>query len=1331
MPVKQASIVIASWASDELAAAHPIVRISCRSAVWPDLVRSALQGVYGDAECIVASLQTLSSDDVAAAVASEGIPPADFVKSLEAAGAAPLAGLPLMLRMLLRIYKETGTLPASRVQLFQRGLLELAAEREERRNLGTHGDASPTVTLDAGERVACFSLLSGRESIDLSDAPSSLSLDWKELAALPGTPRLEDPLLRALGKSGVCEGAGPNQFRFSHRQFAEYLAGRRIATLPLHQAKALLASGAGWRDGVAGPLRETAAFAAMESAGVAQWISECDPEVIGLSDVADDPLRRRAALNLVERFRVHALTDRQLAWDGMEVQGFKYRNAEVDLRSILRERGDDAIDVLSCAVYLIEKWGLSSMSEDLAAFILDSTAPRSVRVKAGYALLRVGLPAARHRLKPLVWGSPDDTRLELKGLALRCCWPDAMSTDELLAALKPGGEKHFVGAYEHFLYTLDEQGFAASGHVLAGLTWARQYAGDREFQAGTRLAKHIAQAALKEIAAPGIAEALADLVIEAARVHGDSPLSPPRRLRLDAGAKEEEPPLQSTNEDIRHALIDAILRKTQDKSDVSWVVHETPGLVRLTDFPWLLDRAVDATLGDAARNEYAKLAWRLPWLGNSDCMDAWFATREVEPVKSVLAFPLEIELGSEAAAAARKAHAERLKWERPRREPKCKPPPEERIREFLERAETKDLNWFPALCQQLTLTETSTHYEYERFLTRTPGWIGADEPRRVRICEVARRYLSAETKEPERIRDEPLNRIPVGYMQALLLLVDQDPSWTSSLPVSWWERWSWDILRELRPNMHGEPDEPKKRLLALLCARAGESVRTVLLALAGQAEEESRSLLSDLLRLLQEVPDATLDKRLLDSMQRGGVRSDRVAAVARFLFARNADEANRACLDRLDPASAGEESAIAEAASLMLLAHGSDDARDAVLGFLERRADLAPRVLASLAHDKWVWGNGEGTHLRTFIVAQTERLLHLLITHFPPETDPKHQGAHSVAPDDSARESRDRLITDLTQRRTTEAVAVMRRLEGKFGAKYAWLRRPRSEAERSLRLSMWSPVPLAAVAAVLDAKAKRLIRSDEDALDGVVEAVEAYARSLRHSNPSPLEDLWNNPRGGSLTPKEEERVSDKVCLAISDYFKSLAVAADREVQLSRRIASRAEGGAPGSAVDVFATVAASGAVTGDAIGIPVEVKLAHNPEAKTGLREQLVDRYISEKGTRGGAFVVAWMAAPRLARKYKPKWASIEAARTDLGSQAKSASTDGGLDVRALVIDASVPVAPTRARRGARVSKSPAKGKARRGARGAKRPRKVSARPKNPGKRGGGGTSRRRRRRGR
>ena len=111
----------------------------------------------------------------------------------------------------------------------------------------------------------------------------------------------------------------------------------------------------------------------MESSEIAEWVTECDPEVIGLSDVADTGMRRRATLNLLARFRRQEITDAQIVrGEGIELKGFQYPNAEPDLREVLKERQVGCDDVLQCAVELIESWNLVSMSEDLAKLMLDA-----------------------------------------------------------------------------------------------------------------------------------------------------------------------------------------------------------------------------------------------------------------------------------------------------------------------------------------------------------------------------------------------------------------------------------------------------------------------------------------------------------------------------------------------------------------------------------------------------------------------------------------------------------------------------------------------------------------------------------------------------------------------------------------------------------------------------------------------------------------------------------------------------------------------------------------------------------------------------------------------
>jgi hypothetical protein len=190
-------------------------------------------------------------------------------------------------------------------------------------------------------------------------------------------------------------------------------------------------------------------------------------------------------------------------------------------------------------------------------------------------------------------------------------------------------------------------------------------------------------------------------------------------------------------------------------------------------------------------------------------------------------------------------------------------------------------------------------------------------------------------------------------------------------------------------------------------------------------------------------------------------------------------------------------------------------------------------------------------------------------------------------------------------------------------------------------------------------------------LDGVVAAIEHYEDQLRQGS---LDDLWNRPRRGQPSPKEEERVSDKLCAAIHDYFRDYAVGAKREVQISRRFLSERLGGAPGSRGDVLYRVPPTTTVHGDPIVVPIEVKLAHNRQAGTNLRTQLVNRYMSELSTDFGVFVVVWMGT---LRRYKAIWDSPRAAKEELTGQAREImSSSDGLDVRVVVIDASLPRAP-------------------------------------------------------
>lgn len=249
--------------------------------------------------------------------------------------------------------------------------------------------------------------------------------------------------------------------------------------------------------GVAGPLRETAAFAAMESLPIAAWIAEADPEVIGMSEVADDALRRRAAMELLRRFERHELTDSQVVgWDGLDLGGLCYAGIEKDLRAVLQRRDPDCEDAQEFAIALIRDGKLSAMGNDLADLMMDPTSLLETRQSAGYALRTVGTPAVCARLLPLL---KDDLDFDLRGLTLLCNWPGQLSDSDLLAAITPRPER-YEGPFGRFLHDLDEKGFDAQGDRLAGLAWAREVACRApDYVVLLRLMGRIARAALGEV----------------------------------------------------------------------------------------------------------------------------------------------------------------------------------------------------------------------------------------------------------------------------------------------------------------------------------------------------------------------------------------------------------------------------------------------------------------------------------------------------------------------------------------------------------------------------------------------------------------------------------------------------------------------------------------------------------------------------------------------------------------------------------------------------------------------------------------------------------------
>ena len=1262
IPARRRWLTIKHWIEQDLRKTGASIRITCRTAVWPKGLSDAIRGFCGPESFATAYLQPLTEDDVDAAAASTGIDINSFRAQIEKARAQSLALHPLTLRMLLGLSKDGRGLPSTLKDLFDEGVRMLARDGQDRRDIGTQIPLPPDKIVDVAERLACQSILTGRETVHLGDDVPAGQLGLQDLSG-----RFDEDELRAVGSSGLCDSGAPETFRFAHRQFAEHLAGRRLARLPTHQSRAFLAGPDGWRSGVAGPLRETAAFAAMFATDLAAWLSSRDPEVVGLSDVADDSLRRRATLGLLDRFRNGTMEAGELYRGAMELRGFQYQGAETDLRPVLlQERGDRCEHVLACAISLIRSWRLSSMSDALADLALDSTAPLHARTSAGYALLKCGDDAARERLKPLVAGRPEDVEDELKGIALQCNWPDRLSTPELFEALTSRRRRSFFGAYVEFLRRLEAEGSFDAGHVAAGLRWAHGLTSEpSDTDPLHRLCMRIAHAALRGLNDPEIAAELVSLMRRWGKC-GKSPLASLRKDPREPSSNEGFP--LYADRQARRQLIDRLAELVESTEKLWILVFETPGLLREEDFQWLLDRGCDDDRSIGVRDRYLQIANRLPWQWRLDNVEAWLRVCDVDPVKKVLGNQKFVDLDSEQAVRLRK------EWEiihepMPTAEaPKLDPPPRERVLRALMLSESKEVR-FPNLCRQLTLEPTSTQYGTGRFLTDTPGWRDAEPGVRNRIVHVAKRYLSVETLARELSSTVAPNTYRPAGMGALWLVLERDPDWLTARNEAWWTDWCPYVLGESTPGMYGEPGDPKQKLVALLNEAAASSVHREILRLSSNGGTDgSRARLADALHLLVGQANTELDERLCDALEAGAVQEENIVNIVEFVLARAEDRAFPTCLRILENATIHMEKLPEERVAVALLRKRPDASWTVLKAYLDADADRARRVLKAFAYDDHYGPRIIGS----VSTRQLGELAGMLLDLFPPDEDDDEGGL--VEPVDAARLLRTQLISHLDSLRDEPSVDAFRRLEQRFGNRYPWLAGTRIHAERGYRRTLWSPFPVGVVADVMDAGTRRLLRSDEDVVDGIECALDQYAEALRRDGTESIEDLWNTAPGAAPSPKAEEHVSGKLCGVVRAYFEN-AVAADREVEIFRRNVGHSDGGQPGSEVDILVTVPGRGTTRGDAIRVPIEVKLSSNRQAKTGMKDQLVDRYMPQLGATCGVHVVVWMTLPdpkRLQRHPRPGWTCIEDARRELEEEARRLSEERQVRIRAMVVDGSL-----------------------------------------------------------
>lgn len=1220
------------WPVDRLC-----LRICSRTADWPESLQPALHQLFPDA--VVYELLPLRRRDVAELAVRSGVDADTFVRAVHAARVGAFAAKPLTLALLLRLFARDGCLPADTAALYRDALLLLADEPNAmRRDARTTAAHTPDERVAVARRLAALSIFGQRVAFWTGmavDAPAT-DLALRDCAGgtepvLASTVAITEAAAHDALRTGLFTSRGAERVGWAHQTFAEHLAA---AFLVRHDARANIV-----RDLLLAPdehvypqLRPVAAWLVALGGGVYDWIVEQDPELLLTApvDVPDPAVRRAAVAGLFARA---ARGDYHRRF-GQRFGGLAHPGLDHQVRAHLFTGSRDE---RLLAIELAGDCQPVALHEDLLQLMLDPAEDYRLRVAASHALVavRAAPTPAVHALATAPSGA-DDPDDELKGNALRLCWPATMSTAQVFAALTAPRHPNLFGAYAVFMLH-DLPAAMTAADVPIALDWllAAETAHSRADRTD-RLADHIVALALHAVDDPAVCSRVAELVLQRAADHQPLFVDTPSRRRADRSVLAA---------DQRHRLLDAVLPLIDDPDRAIGLIDHTaygPGVVTRDDLPWLIDRFETAT-----PDERDTLSRLIDWVFHPEIpghANIALSLPDEHPVRTeVLRYWFTpVELNSPQAEQLRR-RSRLIQGDDADDDDGDTAPTdgwvEGRITAWLDAVDAGDPAGFWQACYFVYLRPGAIRFfvshELDPDLTEQPRWPTLPAPLRERLVIAARRYLDEADCDSEAwLGTHTLHRPAYAGFRALVLLLRQDPAAIDTLDGAVWREWS-PIIAAF-PATHGAASwDDKLDLLTRAATVVPDIVFDVITRLVEAASEAGEALSLD--RELEILWSPQLAIWLRDALTDGRLGGATAVDVARVLAKLDPDTAR----PLLHAALTGSDDDARIRAGSLLLAYDTAGSWPVISQTLVQDPEFGKRLVLSYVSS---YGHHGAPHLEEAVLAD---LYIWLARQFPMDEDPQFDDAHFVGPREQAGQWRDAILRALQARGTASSVAAIRRAELTL-PQYPWLRMTRREAELQTRANTCSPVAPRDLLDVATTPGRRLVNSDAQLLEVVLDALVVIQRRLTGETPE-SHLLWDTRSG---RPKSEDDISDYLLNRLRDLLAGRGVVVNREVQVRR------SGAGIGERTDLRIDAAPPDATAENpTISLAIEVKGAWNRQLLSSLRSQLVDRYMRDLNIHRGVYLVVW---PDLA-----SWTSTDGDRTTVERRPREQTH------RALVADAT------------------------------------------------------------
>src|SRR6266567_1672824 len=381
------------------------LRIACRTADWRPTFEERLRRIWGHDAVGVFELAPLRRIDVSVAAQVEGRDPEAFLQEVDRVAAAPFAIKPVTLTLLLNTYHRQGTLPSTQHEVYERGCRLLCEETNPRRQeAGLTGNFTPDQRLHAAERLAAMTIFANRYAVWTGTDWGNVPEADITLHTCAGDEAWEDhfiePALKEALATGLFTGRGPQELRWAHHTYAEFLAARFIMrTMSMEQMLSLIRHPDDLQGKLVPQLYETAAWMACMEPKVFRAIMRVEPDVLLRSDVATADERDRADLvsallqyyeveGALDDYRDNAARYRKLAHPGLATHLAPYL-LDKTKKHVTRR----------IAIDIAQACHVRDLVDALVRVALDGTDEHIIRTSAADAVGKLGDDAARPQLK--------------------------------------------------------------------------------------------------------------------------------------------------------------------------------------------------------------------------------------------------------------------------------------------------------------------------------------------------------------------------------------------------------------------------------------------------------------------------------------------------------------------------------------------------------------------------------------------------------------------------------------------------------------------------------------------------------------------------------------------------------------------------------------------------------------------------------------------------------------------------------------------------------------------------------------------------------------------